>query len=205
MELTPASRDALLACLAEAQGIGAIGSGDLGPHVFHAARYLPEDPGPARCCDLGSGGGLPALPLALMWPDTTWYLIEAWERRARLLVRSVERLGLGDRVTVLAERAETVGRSELRASVDIVTARSFGRSAVTLECAAPLLSFGGLVVVSGRQDDPAWPNSVLQDLGLGDVAIRTELTGHYRSARKVAATSDRFPRRVGVPERRLLF
>ena len=77
--------------------------------------------------------------VAIEWPEATVALLEANGRRAAFLRRAVERLGLGDRVTVLEERAEVCGRDAgLRAGFDGVLARSFGRPAVVAECAAPL-------------------------------------------------------------------
>jgi 16S rRNA (guanine527-N7)-methyltransferase len=155
--------------------------------------------------DLGSGGGLPALPLALTHPHTRWVLVEAWGRRAALLRRSVRTLGLVARVEVLAQRAELVGRGPHRGHADLVTARSFGPAAVTLECAAPLLRVGGEVRISVRQDEPAWPVSVLDRLGLDAPVQWTHGESAYRRCTLVRPSADDLPRRPGVPERRPLF
>ena len=120
--------------------------GRIEPQLEHAEGFAAIAPPPGarrarpRLVDLGSGGGLPGLVVAGGWPDATLVLLEANGRRAAFLRRAVERLGLGDRVTVLEERAEVCGRREgLRAGFDGVLARSFGRPAVVAECAAPLL------------------------------------------------------------------
>ena len=60
--------------------------------------------------DLGSGGGVPGLPLALVTPGWTWLLIEAMSRRADFLRRAVSRLSISARVHVLDRPAEEVGR-----------------------------------------------------------------------------------------------
>lgn len=201
------SSGVLLECLHDAQQIGAISPGGLDAQLVQATGFffgLSADL-EARVCDLGSGGGLPALPLALAYPNTRWVLVEAWERRADLLRRSVRRLGLVDRVTVRAARAEVVGRSDLRGAFDMVTARSFGPAAVTLECAAPLLRLGGEVRLSVRGTDLPWPADALAGWGLGAVTNWTRAVNHYRGLVQVERCPGRWPRRVGVPERRPIF
>lgn len=203
----PARTIELDAALAEARRSGAIGSGPLAEHLHQALGYLATGlvPAAAMVFDLGSGGGLPALPLALERPDTRWLLVEAWRRRADLLRRSVRVLGLETRVRVSADRAEDVARGSCRSSADVVTARAFGPPAVTLECAAPLLRAGGVVICSVRDDEPAWPAAILDQLGLGDLQDWRLGRFRYRAARATGTLDPRFPRRAGVPERRPLF
>jgi 16S rRNA (guanine527-N7)-methyltransferase len=205
--MTPAEVSTLRACLAEAQQIGAISPGGLDDQLVQATGYFSDvaADAPLRIVDLGSGGGLPALPLALAYRNTEWVLVEAWARRAALLRRFVRLLELRTRVSVRAERAEVVGRSDLRGWADVVTARSFGPAAVTLECAAPLLRVGGTVRLSVRADDPSWPVEVLDELGLRfDAHWQTE-RGEYRRCVAVRPCPAKWPRRPGVPERKPLF
>ncbi len=203
----PARTIELDAALADARRSGAIGPGPLAEHLHQALGYLAAGlvPPAARVFDLGSGGGLPALPLALERPDTQWLLVEAWRRRADTLRRTVRVLGLDSRVEVTADRAEDVGRGAYRGTADVVTARAFGPAAVTLECAAPLLRAGGVVICSVRDDDAPWPPAILAELGLGDVCDWRLARFRYRAARSRGTTDPRFPRRAGVPERRPLF
>src|SRR5205823_10985298 len=99
---------------------------------------------------------------------------EAGERRARFLEDTVVALGWAGRVAVVRARAEDVGRrTELRATMELVTARGFGPPPVTAECAAPLLLVGGLLVVSGPPGGDAgrWPPELLRPLGLAPLRI----------------------------------
>jgi 16S rRNA (guanine527-N7)-methyltransferase len=193
--------------LQDAQQIGAISPGGLDEKFVQATGYFSDLPDTvdADVVDLGSGGGLPALPLALAYPGTRWVLVEAWERRAALLRRFVRTLRLGSRVEVLAQRAELAGRGPRRECADLVTARSFGPAAVTLECAAPLLRVGGEVRVSVRQDEPEWPADVLGRLGFGAPVQWTHVGAAYRRCTLTSPCPETFPRRPGVPERRPLF
>jgi 16S rRNA (guanine527-N7)-methyltransferase len=203
--------------LGEARLAGFLGPGPLDRQVHHAEgftlaarRLFPS--GPARLVDLGSGGGLPGLVVAVGWPDCTLCLLEANGRRAAFLRRAVERLGLTDRVRVLHERAEVAGRQGgLRASFDAALARSFGRPAVVAECAAPLLEVSGWLIVSEPPRDEAdgdgrerWPSLPLRQLGLEPADVIHE-DFEYRLLRQVEECPERFPRRNGVPAKKPLF
>ena len=163
---------------------------------------------PARAADLGSGGGVPALVLALHFPESEWVLIEAAARRATFLREAVEQLGLGGRAAVVQDRAEAVGREpQYRGTFDVVTARSFGPPAVVAECAAPLLRVGGRAVVSEPPGGaPArWPAPGLALVGLAPAASVEAAGATYQVLRQVGACSERWPRRVGIPAKRPLF
>ncbi len=83
--------------------------------------------------DLGSGGGVPALVLALARPELTWVLVEARKHRAEWLAGAVAALGLDARVEVVGDRAELLGRGRWRGSATGVTAQQYvtGRSGTT--------------------------------------------------------------------------
>ena len=157
-------------------------------------------PPPASAVDLGSGGGVPALPLAFIWRETRWLLVEANGRRARFLEQAVRRLSLGGRVRVRAERAEQLGRDlRERAAHEAVIARGFGPPAVTAECGAPFLQVGGYLLTSEPPDERPWPEAPLSELGLGAVGRRVGVM----LLEQRQACPDRFPRRS--PAKRPLF
>jgi 16S rRNA (guanine527-N7)-methyltransferase len=106
-------------------------------------------------------------------------------------------------------RAEDAARdARFRHRFDLVAARSFGPPAVTAECGAPLLHIGGVLLVAEPPASPAerWPAGGLEQVGLTDDGV-VSADGGGRVRRLVARStcSDRFPRRAGVPERKLLF
>ena len=158
--------------------------------------------------DLGSGGGVPGLVLALRWPVAEIWLLEGSTRRAAFLRLAIGRLELTNRVRVLAERAELAGRGPLRGHLDVVTSRAFGRPAVVAECGAPFLRIGGLLAVSEppepRVDATRWPADGLAVCGLALEATRSP-NRRFQVLRQVAACPDQFPRRNGVPAKRPLF
>ena len=207
-------RARLYEVLGRSLAAGFLGSPVIEEHVDHAcgfaAAVLSARPSvPEKMADLGSGGGLPGLVLAELWRDTYVVLIEANARRARFLKDEAHTLGQ-DRVTVVPERAETVGRDEqYRQTFEVVTSRSFGPPGVTAECAAPLLALGGLLVVSDPptvQDAERWPQEQLQILGLAPLrSFRYEDRYNFACLEKVSDSPARYPRRVGVPMKRPLF
>lgn len=138
--------------LAELQRRGAIGPVDLDEAIAHAGDFVSAVPVDAtQVVDLGSGGGLPALVVAVRRPELHLLLVERRAKRADLLRYAVRALSLRDRVSVTEIDATRVATS-LGVSADVVTARSFGPPDVVMPIAASLLSAGGLLLVS---DPPA--------------------------------------------------
>lgn len=203
--------------LEEARRLGFLGPGPVDVHLDHAAGFadalaasLPASvpPAPAHGADLGSGGGVPGLPLALHFPACRWTLVESAVRRAAFLREAVRQLGLEDRVDVVGRRAEEVGRSsDHRGRYDLVVARGFGPPAVVAECAAPLLGPGGRAVVSEPPGGaPArWPAGGLAQLGMEPESSVQAGGWAYQVLNQDQPCPDRYPRRVGVPAKRPLF
>jgi 16S rRNA (guanine527-N7)-methyltransferase len=199
---------ALLAVLEESKRRGFLGPGPVEAHVDRAFDGLTLMPvGSRRALDLGSGGGLPGLPLALARPDVDWVLLDGSQTRTEFLRHAVEALSLSERVTVVDGRAEVVGHREgLRGRFDLVTARSFGPPALTAECAAPFLLVGGRLIVAEPPggDQPRWPADRLEVLGLKPVEAVVEPSA-FQVLEQFATCPGRYPRRVGIPAKRPLF
>src|SRR5215471_329323 len=203
--------DRLLAVLQRSRDLGFLGPGPLEVQLAHAEGFAAgiAEP-PTRWLDLGTGGGVPGLVLAGVWPESMAVLLDSAERRTDFLADVVVELGWSDRVRVVRLRAEEAGRrAELRGGCDLVVARGFGPPGVTAECAAPLLRVGGCLVVS-EPPEPApemaerWPADGLGLLGLVP-AERWHEPFQYRSFRLARPCPEAYPRRVGVPGKRPLF
>lgn len=182
--------------------MGFLGPGPVEGHLTHAEGFRQAwvGPPPDSTVDLGSGGGVPGLPLALAWPAAAWVLVEANGRRARFLVHAVRALGIDDRVRVRAERAEVVGRDPAeRGRHQAVIARGFGPPAVTVECGAAFLAVGGRLLTSEPPEERPWPAAPLAELGL---AVQGR-HGGVMVLEQRAPCPDRFPRRA--PAKRPLF
>lgn len=97
-----------------------------------------------RVVDVGSGAGLPGIPLALARPDCTYVLLEPLLRRATFLAEVVADLGLGDRVTVVRARAEEHVRTGDR--YDVAVARALAPLDRLAGWCLPLVRAGGRVL-----------------------------------------------------------
>lgn len=101
--------------------------------------------------DVGSGAGLPGLPLAIVRPDLRVTLIEPLQRRSEFLTLAIEELELDDRVRLLRGRAEELGRGKEREVFDVVTARAVAPLGKLLGWTSELfLPHGELVALKGQ-------------------------------------------------------
>ena len=143
--------------LEDSRRFGFLGPGPLAPQIEHARGFASTvERTPESFLDLGSGGGLPGLVLATVWPDATGVLLDAMTRRTDFLRDACARLGIEDRIRVVCSRAEDAARDPgLRGRFDLVVARSFGSPAVTAECAAGYLAPDGAAVISEPPEDEA--------------------------------------------------
>ena len=160
--------------------------------------------------DLGSGGGVPALIIAELLPDTTVWMIERSANRAAWLRSAVAALDLDDRCDVIAAAAEEAARMPERAGwADAVTARSFAPPATTAECACRFLRPDGLLIVSEPPADPLapprWPHDGLAPTGLQPEHSETFDDTTLQTLQRVGPIDPRLPRRDAVTRKRPLF
>jgi 16S rRNA (guanine527-N7)-methyltransferase len=152
--------------------------------------------------DLGSGGGLPGIPLAIALPDVRVLLVESVGKKARFLATAVAAPGLAGRVEVAVERAEGLARpGRQREAFDAVTVRAVAALPELIELAFPLLRVGGLLLAWKREPfaaELAAGRNAARAIG-GDVEVvgvrATGLDGHVLVvATKRRPTPGRFPR-----------
>jgi 16S rRNA (guanine527-N7)-methyltransferase len=113
-------------------------------HLLESLALKPLIDGES-VADIGSGGGLPGIPLAIVLPDTRFTLIESRRKRASFLRHAAATLGLAN-VEVAHSRAEALGPRQFAT----VLARAVAPPRELLEIAAPLVAAGGrLVLLTG--------------------------------------------------------
>ena len=112
-------------------------------------RYLQSNQSMIHIADLGSGGGLPGIPLAILQPSWSFSLIEISKKKAAFLQHVRGGLGLGN-LQVMANRVESLATSHAT-SFDAITARAFTRLNKLLELSEPLLKSSGLVFAMKSQ------------------------------------------------------
>jgi 16S rRNA (guanine527-N7)-methyltransferase len=109
-------------------------------HILNSAVVAELVPPGKTVCDIGSGAGLPGIPMAIVLPDTLFTLIEPMERRSDWLISVIEELGLKN-VEVIRARAEEVGEV-----FDIATARAVSALPKLLRMCIPLVRHGGEIL-----------------------------------------------------------
>jgi 16S rRNA (guanine527-N7)-methyltransferase len=123
-------------------------------HVLDSlsAISLLRTPGTSRILDLGSGGGLPGIPLAAATPVDA-LLVEPIGKKARFLETAVDAVGLADTVRVATTRAEVLAHDpDHRGAWPVVTARAVASLADLMELSLPLLMDGGRLIAWKRGD-----------------------------------------------------
>lgn len=166
------------------------------------------EPG-GRVIDVGSGGGLPGIPLAIARPDLAFTLLEATGKKARCLEAFVAALQLSH-VRVLCDRAEAVGhRRGERAAYDVAVCRAVGQVREIVEYMLPLVREGGRVLaLKATQADAELDaaGDAIQTLGGGQI----EMFDAYPTPRpddplvvivieKERPTPREYPRAPGLP------
>jgi 16S rRNA (guanine527-N7)-methyltransferase len=183
---------------------GAKSAEQLLPHLLDSLTVAPYVESPL--VDVGSGGGLPAIPLAIA-TGVEVTLVETTTKKARFLEELLDTFGLQGRV--IAERAEVAAHDPgLREIFASATARAVSAAPTVAELTLPFLAIGGVAVLQrGTLDDRE--RRATEDAALmlgGRLEREITLAGERRILllRKTATTQGRFPRRVGIPEKRPL-
>jgi 16S rRNA (guanine527-N7)-methyltransferase len=124
-------------------------------------ELAPEMAGGRRFADLGTGAGLPGIPLAIAAPWLSLTLVESVGKKCRFLENAVATCGVGVRVSVACGRSERLAAlgGEGREAFAGVFAKALGPLATVVELAAPLLEPGGVLLASktGRSREEELP------------------------------------------------
>jgi 16S rRNA (guanine527-N7)-methyltransferase len=178
-------------------------------HILDSLSLLPFLGDARRIVDVGSGGGLPAIPLAIMEPDRAFTALEATGKKARFIAEAAALLEL-ENMEVVNDRAEDAGQDpQLRERFDLAIARAIGPMPVLLELLLPLVSVGGRVLAmkgTRAEQELRGSGDALMALGGGEVGVHESLPEIEPDAVVVEvikdhATPNEFPRRPGVPKK----
>ncbi|MHB0857497.1 MAG: 16S rRNA (guanine(527)-N(7))-methyltransferase RsmG [Anaerolineae bacterium] len=168
---------------------------------------------PLACIDIGSGAGLPGLPIKIMLPDVRMTLVEATGKKVTFLQHMVEVLEL-ENVQVIHARAEDLGHMpEHRERYDLVLARAVARMCVLAEYCLPFCRPGGRMVAPKGEDAQAECDSAVtafRTLGGNLVGVKAlSLPGlpvghHLVVLSKQGRTPAAYPRRAGLAAKKPL-
>lgn len=177
-----------------------------------AAPFFDIKPG-FKVIDIGTGGGLPGIPLAIMFPSVHFTLVDSTQKKIEAVSGFASELGLKN-VATIAARAETIGHdSNHRDQYDLVVTRAVAPLRVLLELTAPLIHLYGKVIcykgpeyiseLSQSQNSviklQIEPPRIFQYTLPENMGSRTII-----QVTKKRVTPDIYPRREGIPNKRPL-
>ena len=161
----------------------------------------------SQLVDVGTGAGLPGIPLAILAPGLRLTLVEATGKKVAFLRAAIEDLGLEGVEAVHGRAEELAHRPELRERFDLATARAVAELPALLELCLPFLRRGGRFLAPkkiGIEDEIRTAARALRTLG-GELAGQVPLglpgleDRQVVIVRKVRPTPAQYPRRAGLP------
>ncbi len=164
----------------------------------------------ASVVDVGTGAGFPGIPLKILRPDIELTLLDSLQKRINFLETACAQIGV--KATAVHGRAEELGRSDMRESFDIATARAVARLSVLCEYCLPFVKVGGLfVALKGRDcaEEIRLAYTAIKTMG-GEIAKTMEYnlpSGDGRTAviiKKIKPTPPAYPRTKAKMEKKPL-
>jgi 16S rRNA (guanine527-N7)-methyltransferase len=163
---------------------------------------------PLQVVDIGTGGGFPGLPVALVFPHWAIALMDATRKKLVALETVCETLGMAN-ISYLPQRAEQIAHQPRhREAFDLALLRAVGPVNTCAEYALPLLRLGGQAILYRGQwtaAEEAGLATILPRLGGQLLAVRSQTMPLSQGIRhnvilsKVERTPDKFPRLPGIP------
>ncbi|HEY9686742.1 MAG TPA: 16S rRNA (guanine(527)-N(7))-methyltransferase RsmG [Coleofasciculaceae cyanobacterium] len=176
-------------------------------HLLDALALLPLIPPDASLADIGSGAGIPAIPLAIARPDLRITAVESVGKKCAFIQSVKESMDLSN-LEVLNDRSEALGQKpEFREYFNVVTARAVATLPVLLELCLPLVTVGGqFLAMKGLSYEAELEASAHALKTLGGRLKEVHTFNHPRLEgsrvlvfEKVARTPRLYPRQPGTP------
>jgi 16S rRNA (guanine527-N7)-methyltransferase len=161
--------------------------------------------------DVGSGAGLPGIPLKILLPGIRLKLLEATAKKAKFLEHLINKLGLDDIEIVVGRAEEAAHKPQYREKFDLVTSRAVASLPALVELTLPFCAMGGVVVaqkkgdIAGEVDQSLKAITMLGGKLRGVKAIELAEFDDRRCLviiDKVKPTPEEYPRRSGMPAKR---
>ena len=169
---------------------------------------FPEYGEASKIIDVGTGGGFPGVPLAIVSPEKEFVLMDSLGKRLRIIDELCQRADIQN-VTTLHARAEELARNKVhREQYDLCVSRAVASMAVLAEYCLPFIKVGGFLMAYKGPDaekEAADGENALSLLGGRVVEIRRggleEFGLDHRIVviKKIKSTPSKFPRKAGTP------
>ncbi len=175
-------------------------------HIVESVEIARLLPPVGNLLDVGSGGGLPGMVMAIMRPEIDVTLLESVGKKARFLAETAEALELTNLEVICARAEDAAGEdSKLRDGFELVTARAVAAMPTLVELTAPFVSPDCLLLaIKGEKakEELKLAEKAMQALQVELLEVKRLDTATLVWLRKTAATPRRYPRRVGEPKRK---
>lgn len=166
-----------------------------------------------KIADLGTGGGLPGIPLTIMNLDSNFTLIDSVQKKIKCVEEFAHQLSLKN-IKGLSDRLEAIGQNKkYREQFDVVIARALAPLPVLLELAIPLVKVGGVfVAMKGPNylEELSRSMNAMQKLNIDQPTVKTyELPDKMGKRyllifKKDQPTPSNYPRNIGIPKKKPL-
>jgi len=166
-----------------------------------------------RLIDVGTGAGIPGIPLKILFPDIKLVLLDSIAKKAAFLHHLKQKLEL-DNVEIVVGRAEEVARqAQYREKFDIVLSRAVAPLLTLVELTLPFCAIGGSFIAQKKGAIEPELNQAARAISLLGGELRgvkrvemEEFTDERRVIiiDKVSPTPQQYPRRPGIPAKRPL-
>lgn len=166
----------------------------------------PEIESAKKILDMGTGGGMPGLPLAIAYPDKEFVLLDSVDKKLKVVADVAERLGLSNVTTVHSRAEDYVSRE----TFDLVVSRAVANMSVLSEYCLPFVKVGGYFVAYktyGQEEEILAAQNAIEKLGGGELQIVDDGSslGHcFAIVKKLKTTPSKYPRKAGIPRKQPL-
>ena len=174
-------------------------------HIADSATIIKYIPEKAKLIDVGTGGGFPSLPIAILRDDVIVYALDSTAKKLAYIDETAKKLGLSNIKTIVG-RAEEHGKTvNYRQRFDVATARAVASLNVLCELCIPFVKVGGSFISmkgSNAQEEVDSAKSAVIQLGGSKFVDEqfslayngSEFDRHILISKKVKPTPDSFPR-----------
>jgi 16S rRNA (guanine527-N7)-methyltransferase len=175
--------------------------------------WVPEVDAGLRVIDVGTGAGLPGIPLKIAFPDIRLTLLEATAKKANFLSHIIQKLGLADVEIVVGRAEEVAHQNQYREKFDIVLSRAVAALPTLVELTLPFCTVGGSFIAQKKgtiDDEIDRAGRAISFLGGRLRGVKRVALSHLPNERhlvmidKLSLTPERYPRRSGIPAQRPL-